>query len=255
MHFPDFSLRDRVAIVTGGSRGIGRAIALAMAHFGADVVIVGRQREALEQTAGEIGGLGRLALPFTCDISDTEASLKMVSDVVERLGTIDILVNNAGSVVFSPAEQVSPRDWDAIFDVNLRGAFFCTQAVGRVMKAKGRGKIINIASGMGLRGYPNRVAYGASKGGLVQMTRMLAVEWAPYGINVNCICPQLTRTEAVGRVLQNPTLYDEAVSRTPMGRIGEPEDIAGAAVFLASSAADFITGQVLVVDGGRMATM
>lgn len=255
MRFPDFGLAERVAIVTGGSRGIGRAIALAMANAGADVVITGREQAPLGQTADEIRALGRRSLTFAYDIADIQASSAMVSEVVETFGTIDILVNNAGTVVFAPTEEVAPEDWDRVFDVNLRGPFFCSRAVGQVMKAKGRGKVINIASGMGLRGYPNRVAYGASKGGVAQMTRMLAVEWAPFGINVNCICPQLTRTEAVSHLIGNPALYAEVVSRTPMGRIGEPEDIAGAAVFLASPAADFITGQILIVDGGRMATM
>ncbi|MGQ9677180.1 MAG: SDR family NAD(P)-dependent oxidoreductase [Chloroflexota bacterium] len=255
MRFPDFGLAGRVAIVTGGSRGIGRAIALAMANAGADVAITGREQGPLGQTADEIRALGRQALTFAYDVSDVQASSAMVSEAVKTFGTIDILVNNVGTVVFAPAEEVTPEGWDRVFDVNLRGPFFCSRAVGQVMKAKGRGKIINIASGMGLRGCSNRVAYGTSKGGVIQMTRMLAVEWAPLGINVNCICPQLTRTEAVSHLIGDPVLYAEAVGRTPMGRIAEPEDIAGAAVFLASQAADFITGQILVVDGGRMATM
>ena len=255
MSAPDFSLTDRVAIVSGGSRGIGRAIALAMAHAGANLVITGRQAGPLEETAAEIRALDRQALTFAFDISDIDASAEMVDTVVKALGTVDILVNNVGAVILAPALEVTPENWDAVFGVNLRGTFFCTRAVGRVMLAKRRGKVINIASLMGLGGYPNRVGYGASKGGAIQMTRMLAVEWAPHGINVNCICPTMTRTEAVASLVANPVLYEDARRRTPLGRIGEPEDIAGAAVFLASPAADFITGQILAVDGGRSAAV
>lgn len=255
MSAPDFSLTDRVAIVTGGSRGIGRAVALAMAHAGANLVITGRQAGTLEETAAEIRALDRQALAFSFDISDIDAGAAMVDTVVKALGTVDILVNNVGAVILAPALEVTPENWDAVFGVNLRGTFFCTRAVGRVMLAKRRGKVINIASLMGMGGYPNRVAYGASKGGVIQMTRMLAVEWAPHGINVNCICPTMTRTEAVASLVANPVLYEDALRRTPLGRIGEPEDIAGAAVFLASPAADFITGQILAVDGGRSAAV
>jgi len=255
MGFPEFTLTDRVAIVTGGSRGIGRAIALAMANAGADLVITGRQEGSLQKTAGEIRALGRRALTFAYDISDVEASAAMVAEVVKERGTVDILVNNAGAVILGPAEEVTPDSWDAVFGVNLRGMFFITRAAGLVMKPKRRGKIINIASMMGLGGYPNRVGYGASKGGVVQMTRMLAIEWAPHGLNVNCICPQLTRTDAAAPLVANPMLLEDALRKTPMGRLGEPEDIAGAAVFLASPAADFITGQILAVDGGRSAVI
>lgn len=255
MGFPDFGLKDRVAIVTGGSRGIGRAIALAMAHAGADVAITGRREGALTQAAAEIRPLGRRVLTFSCDAGDIDASAAMVDGVARELGSVDILVNNVGVVILTPADEVTPENWDAVFGINLRGAFFCARAAGRIMKARGRGKIVNIASVMGLGGYPNRVGYGVSKGGMIQMTRMLAIEWAPHGINVNCICPQLTRTDATASVVANPALYADALHRTPMGRIGEPEDIAGAAVFLASPASDFITGQILAVDGGRSAAI
>jgi 2-dehydro-3-deoxy-D-gluconate 5-dehydrogenase len=255
MGFPDFSLKKRVAIVTGGSRGIGRAIALAMAHAGADLVITGRQEGPLAEAAAEIRALGRRALIFSYDVADIEASAAMVAAVAKEFGTVDILVNNVGVVILIPADGVTAENWDTVFDINLRGAFFCARAASRIMKAKGYGKIINIASVMGLGGYPNRVGYAVSKGGMIQMTRSLAIEWAPYGINVNCICPQLTRTDATANLVANPALYADALQRTPMGRIGEPEDIAGAAVFLASPASDFITGQILAVDGGRSAVI
>ena len=206
MRFPDFSLSDRVAIVTGGSRGIGRAIALAMAHAGADVVITGREEGPLRETAAEIQAMGRRALTFAYDVRDIAASAAMVEEVAKALGRIDILVNNAGAVILAPAAEVTPESWDAVLGTNLRGTFFITQAAGRVMQAQGRGKVISIGSMMGIGGYPDRVGYGASKGGVVQMTRMLAVEWAPLGINVNCICPQLTRTRAAANLVANPEI-------------------------------------------------
>ena len=253
MDFPDFSLTGQKAIVTGSSKGIGRGIALALAHAGADVVVTSRDAARAEPVAQEIRGVGRDALAVALDVADVESIDCMVPAVLEHFGRIDILVNNAGINIPELAVDVTEAHWDAVLDTNLKGLFFCSQRVGREMLDQGRGKIVNIASQMGLVGGRLRAAYCASKGGVVQLTKVLAIEWSRHGVNVNAVAPTFIRTPLTEPMLADEAFRQEVLSNIPLGRIGEVEDVVGAVVFLASSAADLITGQTLLVDGGWVA--
>jgi len=247
-----FRLDGRVALVTGASRGLGRAMALALAEAGADVALAGRDRATLEPAASEIAATGRRALAAPLDVGRVETHAALVERVARELGPVDILVNNAGINHRAPALEWSPQDWDRVLGVNLRGAFFLCQAVGRGMVERRRGKILNISSMTAFLGLPTVPAYTASKAALQQLTRLLAVEWAEYNIQVNAIAPGWIHTEMTAGLRGTPR-YGWVVGKTPAGRFGEPEELAGAAVFLCSPAADFITGQVLAVDGGILA--
>lgn len=253
-----FRLEGRTALVTGAGRGIGRAIALGLAGAGASLALAGRTRETLAAVADEVrAATGRDSLVLPLDVSDVAAHEPAVAQVVDRLGSVDILVNNAGTNIRKDSLDYTPGEWDAVCDANLKGAFFLTTAVGRRMIEQGRGgKILNIGSMSAYLGLPTIPAYTATKAALQQLTRLLAVEWAPHGIQVNAIAPGWIRTEMTRGLRENPDLqprYQWVLHRTPAGRFGEPEELAGAAVFLCSPAADFITGQVLAVDGGILA--
>jgi NAD(P)-dependent dehydrogenase (short-subunit alcohol dehydrogenase family) len=251
-----FRLDGRVALVTGASRGIGNAIALGLAGAGADVALAGRDAATLEPVAEDIRSLGRRALPVTLDVGRLEQHQPAVERVLGELGQIDILVNNAGINIRKDALEVRPEEWDAVLDANLKGAFFLTQAVGRHMVERRRGKILNISSMTAFLGLPTVPAYTATKAALQQLTRLLAVEWADYNIQVNAIAPGWIATELTSGLWNNPEMrprYEWILGRTPAGRFGEPAELAGAAVFLCSPAADFVTGQVLAVDGGILA--
>jgi 2-deoxy-D-gluconate 3-dehydrogenase len=200
--------------------------------------------------AAEIRAMGREALPLGLEVTSVDSIDAMVQAAVERLGRIDILVNNAGINIPEEALAVTEEHWDRVLDTNLKGLFFCSQRVGKVMMQAGRGKIINIASQMGLVGGRLRAAYCASKGGVVQLTKVLAIEWSRHGLNVNAVAPTFLKTPFTARMFEDQAFYDEVVSKIPMGRLGEVEDVLGAVVFLASSAADLITGHTLLVDGG-----
>jgi 2-deoxy-D-gluconate 3-dehydrogenase len=250
MRFPDFRLDGKIAIVTGASTGIGYGAALALANAGADVVVTSRSAERAEPVAAEIRAMGREALPLGLEVTSVDSIDAMVQAAVERLGRIDILVNNAGINIPEEALAVTEEHWDRVLDTNLKGLFFCSQRVGKVMMQAGRGKIINIASQMGLVGGRLRAAYCASKGGVVQLTKVLAIEWSRHGLNVNAVAPTFLKTPFTARMFEDQAFYDEVVSKIPMGRLGEVEDVLGAVVFLASSAADLITGHTLLVDGG-----
>jgi len=249
----DFRLDGKVAVVTGASRGLGRAMALGLAEAGADVAVVATNEELLQSTADEISALGRRALVATADLSQVDDIYAMVEKVKGELGRIDILVNNAGTINRAPAEEYTPEMWDEVMSINIRGAFFCAQAVAKVMIEQGGGKIINTASLLSAIGVPLSPGYTASKGGIGQLTKSLAVEWAKYNINVNAIAPGYLRTDVTEAMQKDEESSARIMGRVAIKRWGEPNELQGAAVFLASKASDFVTGHLLFVDGGWMA--
>jgi 2-deoxy-D-gluconate 3-dehydrogenase len=250
---PSFRVDDQIAIVTGSGSGMGRAFAQALAGAGADVVITelpGRETLAAE-TAALVQAQGRRALALSLDVTQVASIRAMVEKVVTEWGQIDILINNAGMNIRKWAVDVTEQDWDAVVDTDLRGAFFCAQLVGKAMIQRGKGgRIISTASQIGLVGYTERVAYCAAKAGVVNMTRVLAIEWARHGITVNAIAPTFVNTPLVAALLESEEVRREVLSRIPLGRLAEPEDIVGAVLYLASPAAAMVTGHTLVVDGG-----
>jgi NAD(P)-dependent dehydrogenase (short-subunit alcohol dehydrogenase family) len=248
--FELFDLTGRVAIVTGASRGLGQAFARALAHAGADLVITSRDVERLRPFKREIEITGRRAVAIRLDVRD-EDSIRLMADAAhDAYGRIDVLVNNAGCNVRKRAVEISWDEWNLVLDTNLRGAFFVAQAVARYMLPRGKGRIINIGSVTSVFGYAGLGPYGASRGGIRQLTMSLADDWGPHGITVNCLAPGWFQTE------QNKVLYEDAewvdylVDRIPLKRPGRPQDLEGAVVFLASDASAYITGQTLLVDGG-----
>ncbi len=247
-----FRLDGKVAIVTGGNGGLGRGMALGLAAAGAHIVIAARNQAKTASTATELRETyGISVLELTVDVCDVAAIQAMVEQTLQAFQRIDILVNNAGTNIRKAPEQLSLAEWQSILETNLSSTFLCSQAVYDPMVRGGGGKIINNGSMFSLFGGSHVVAYGASKGGVVQLTKSLAVAWAKDNIQVNVILPGWLRTELTNRARQDlPGLHDRVLARTPQGRWGEPEDLAGAAVFLASRASDFVTGVVLPVDGG-----
>ena len=253
MDIPTFRVDDRIAVVTGSGSGMGRCFAIGLASAGADVVVteLPGKEEAARQTAEEIRSRGKRTLCISLDVTQLESIRALVDEILKTWDHIDILVNNAGMNIRKWALDVSESDWDQVIDTDLKGAFFCSQAVGRHMVERGRGgKIVNIASQVGLVGYSERVAYCAAKAGVINMTRVLAFEWAKYKINVNAIAPTFVNTPLVANLLKDESIREEVISRIPMGRLAEPEDIVGAVLYLASSASNMVTGHTLVVDGG-----
>ncbi|PKN28272.1 MAG: dehydrogenase [Deltaproteobacteria bacterium HGW-Deltaproteobacteria-21] len=243
-------LKDKVAIVTGGARGLGKAFCLAMAREGARVMIV--DIAETEETLRDIQESGGVAKALRADVSDQEDTMKMAAETVQAFGKIDILVNNAAIIyglIRKPFFEIDPDLWDKVMAVNVKGPWLCTRAVFPHMKQQGRGKIINVSSETFFTGSHGFVHYVASKGGVVGLTRALAVELGPHQININVIAPGFTDTEA-SRSIADVAKYD--VSRTPLNRLQQPEDLLGALIFLASDDSDFITGQTLLVDGGRV---
>jgi NAD(P)-dependent dehydrogenase (short-subunit alcohol dehydrogenase family) len=246
-----FRLDGRRALVTGGARGLGRVIAQALAEAGADVAIASRSLAACETAAAEIGEeTGRRTLGLAADITVTAQVDELMAGVEKGLGPIDILVNNAGINVRGASEQLAEADWDAVIATNLKAPFLCSRAVGVGMRARGWGRVINLGSIMGVVALPGRSPYAASKAGVINLTRVLALEWAGTGVTANALCPGAFGTEMNRALLDDPVRYQEFVRRIPMGRWGELDEIAGAAVFLASDAASYVTGSALFVDGG-----
>jgi NAD(P)-dependent dehydrogenase (short-subunit alcohol dehydrogenase family) len=245
-----FSLTDKVAVVTGGSRGLGRGIALALAAAGAHVAPVSRTQADVETVAKEIRSLGRRALPLAIDITDEVQVQAMAKQMLDEFGHIDILVNSAGIVSLKPTIEFPMEEWRKIIRVNLEGTLLCCREIGRAMLGQERGKIINMSSVRGMQGRANDPAYPASKGAINLLTKSLAIEWAQKGINVNALAPTFIRTDLNAFMLDDPATRDWVLSRIPMGRAGQIWDLFGAAVFLASPASDFITGHILYVDGG-----
>ena len=252
MILDQFKLHDRVALVTGASTGLGAAIAVALAEAGAQVSCHGNTRSP-ESTCDRIQSAGGVAHAISGDLGKPETARSLVEQTLERFGRIDILVNNAGTIRRAPAVDYSDDDWDTVIEVNLSSVFRLSQLVGKQMIERQRGgKIVNIASLLSFQGGITVPAYAASKGGVAQLTKALANEWAKHRINVNAIAPGYMRTLNTAALQADETRNRQILERIPAGRWGEPEDLAGAAVFLSSSASDYVNGHVLVVDGGWM---
>jgi NAD(P)-dependent dehydrogenase (short-subunit alcohol dehydrogenase family) len=245
-----FQLRNRVAIVTGASRGLGKSMAMALAEVGADIVLVGRDRERLEGASKEIADFGVKTLPVVADVTRTEEAEAVVSRTLEKFGKIDILVNNVGTYIGKPIVESTIEDWYNLINTNLTSTYVCSRAAGRYMIERQKGKVINMAAALGALGANNASAYCASKGGVIQLTRALAVEWAKYNINVNAIAPGTMETEITKTMLEDPTVRKAVTGKIPLKRIGQPSDLAGTVIFLASQASDYVTGQTIFVDGG-----
>ncbi|MBA2173922.1 glucose 1-dehydrogenase [Halobacillus locisalis] len=249
MYLPDFRLDEQLAVVTGGTKGIGRAIALSFAQSGADVILIARNQKHLETVSKEIESLGRRAYVIAEDISN----YKVIKEKVETVRdgrTIDVWVNNAGMNIRSEAEDVTEDEWEQIINTNMKSAFFLSQYAGSIMKKKKRGKIINISSVGGHMALRTGVVYAMTKSAMIQMTKNLALEWGKYQINVNAIGPWYFPTSLTEELLQDDDYVQAILERTPLKRIGKLEELSGAAVFLASDAGNYMTGQTLFVDGG-----
>jgi 2-deoxy-D-gluconate 3-dehydrogenase len=246
-----FSLEGRVALVTGASRGLGAAIAVGLANAGADVAVHGNTRSP-DETCARVRAVGRRALAVVGDVGDPAVPDRLVAETISGLGGLDVLVNNAGTIRRSPAAETSDEDWLAVIEVNLHGVFRACRAAGRHMLERGRGKIVNVASLLSFQGGITVPAYAASKGGVAQLTKALANEWAGRGVNVNAIAPGYMRTDNTAALQADATRSRQILERIPAGRWGEPADIVGPAVFLCARASDYVHGHVLVVDGGWM---
>jgi NAD(P)-dependent dehydrogenase (short-subunit alcohol dehydrogenase family) len=252
MHgYPNFALTGQVALVTGAARGLGRAIALALADAGADVALGLREAGTAKELVTEIEAMGRRALRVQMDVTRLEQLGPAVEAVVARFGQLDILVNNAGLAPGNPAEEVNEADFDLTMDVNVKGLFFASQAAARVMIAQGRGRIINLSSQAGFVALPTEAIYCASKAAVSHLTKCLAVEWGRHGITVNAVAPTFIRTEGTAAALGDPAFEADVRERIAgLHRIGDPMDVAGGVVFLASPAASLITGTTVMIDGG-----
>lgn len=251
-----FLLSGKVAIVTGGSRGIGRSIALGLAEAGADIVLASRKLPDLEATAQEISRMGRKALPVVANVRHLPEISSLVKRAADEFGHVDILVNNAGTnPSFSSVFDIEEKAWDITLGLNLKGCFFLSQAVGKMMRDKGGGSIINISSEYGINPRPGLGVYAISKAAIIMLTQVLAEEWGQYDIRVNAIAPGLVKTGFSEALWDNPIIRDKTEDNTALGRIAEPEEIVGAALYLASEASSYVTGQTIVLDGGHFASV
>lgn len=249
-----FRLDGQVAVVTGGGSGIGRAVALAFARVGAIVIVLDQDAVTGAETASEIAAAGGKSEVHKLDVTDAEAVDRLFAALVKRHGRIDVLINSAGIAIRKPAIELSRVDWDKVLAVNTTGTFLCARAAARSMLEEGSGSIVNVASIMGFSGgiFPN-AAYQTSKGAVVNLTRALAIEWARQGVRVNAVAPTYIRTALTAGLLAQPEAVAEIERRTPLGRIGDPEDVIGAVLYLGSRASALVTGHILAVDGGFLA--
>jgi NAD(P)-dependent dehydrogenase (short-subunit alcohol dehydrogenase family) len=245
-----FDLTEKVAIVTGSSRGLGQYMARALARAGADVAVTSRSLASLDEVTREIREIGREVYPHELDVRSHESVQTMVEDAHRHFGKIDILVNNAGCNVRKPAVEVTPEEWDMILETNLRGPFFMAQAVAKKMIPRHYGRIVNIGSVTSVFAYANLAPYCASRGGVKQLTMSLADDWGIYGITVNCLAPGWFKTQQTRVLYEDPTWVEYITDRIPLKRVGQPGDLDGAVVFLASDASAYVTGHTLLVDGG-----
>jgi len=245
-----FDLTGHVAMVTGTSRGLGQYFARALARAGADLILTSRNAASLKPFADEINSLGRRTASVSLDVRNDASIRSAIAEAEQAFGRIDILVNNAGMNIRKPAVEVTWDDWNQILDTNLRGAFFVAQAVAKGMIARRYGRIINIGSVTSVAGYAGLGPYGASRGGIRQLTMSLADDWGPYGVTVNCLAPGWFRTEQNKIMYENHEWVEYLCDRIPLKRPGQPDDLAGPVVFLASESSRYVTGQTLLVDGG-----
>jgi NAD(P)-dependent dehydrogenase (short-subunit alcohol dehydrogenase family) len=250
MEFPSFDIGDRVALVTGAARGIGRDLVVALAHAGAKVAAAVRSPDDATTLIEEVRDDGGEAGAVELDLTDRRSIDRAVDETVERFGRLDILVNNAGLGTNHDALDATEEEWDELFAVNVRGLFFACQSAGRHMVAQRDGRIVNMASQAGLVGIPRHAAYSASKGAVIALTKVLALEWGRYGVTVNSVAPTFIRTPGTAERLDRPEFLADVLERIPVGRVGTTADVAGAVLYLASPAAGLVTGTVLVVDGG-----
>ncbi|SDI28387.1 2-deoxy-D-gluconate 3-dehydrogenase [Planococcus glaciei] len=243
-------LENKTVIVTGGSKGIGKDIALTFAKLNANVVISGRNKDVLQETLEELQSFNKQCTAISGDLSDIQEVRRLIDTAADEFGTIDVLVNNAGVNIAKPAMEVTEEDWDTVLDLNLKSAFFASQAAAKYMLEQNSGRIINIASQMAFVGFAKRAAYCSSKGGLVQMTKALAVEWAKNGIRVNGVAPTFIETELTAKMFEDEEFKKEVNSRILLDGLSQPKDISGAVLYLASDLANFVTGETIKVDGG-----
>lgn len=243
-------LANKTVIVTGGSKGIGKDIALTFAKLNANVVISGRNDKALDEALSELHTFNDKCIAVQGDLSDIAVVKNLIEKAASQFGTVDVLVNNAGVNIAKPAMEVTEEDWDTVLDLNLKSAFFASQSAAKYMLAQRNGKIINIASQMSFVGYYKRAAYCSSKGGLVQLTKALAVEWAKQGINVNAVAPTFVETEFTEKMFQDEAFKNDVKSRILLNGMSKPKDVSGAVLYLASDLANFVTGETIKVDGG-----
>lgn len=248
------SLEGKVAVITGGTSGIGRALSIGLADAGADVVATARRQAQVDETADEIESHGRAALRIASDVCDRGSLEKLAAATLDRFGKVDILINCAGRIKRTPSLNLPEEEWAAILDTNLTGTLRACQVFGKHMLERGYGRIVNISSLNSFVALSEVAAYAASKAGVTSLTRSLAVEWSRKGVTVNAIAPGVFRTELNAQLLDSTPRGQELLMRTPMGRFGKTEELVGAAIFLASDAASFVTGQTLVVDGGFLAS-